>query len=824
MKKITLNLLIVFSILICFKTTNGQSTTLGNVFGPLKFIGYNFPSGHLDIGNADANPIRFYTNGHNGFNYPFLTSLRMIIYDDPLFPFNEGFVGIGGVFQTQSPQNILHIDGGGSANTGPLGAYTQWTNARPNVGNTTPTMGLTVGIDTWGNAIFDNYALPLGMPNGQMIFRFNTTPAGLLDQFFGNTTFGYKTFPPPIAPVNSNNTAIGVLAMANSNPFQNNTALGYQALTINNSSGLNLASDNSAFGKMAGSHNVDGSFNVFMGTNAGLGIVTGGYNVLIGENTQPSVDVSKSVTLGGNTSVEANDATAIGFGCDAPHVSTLILGSTNSNTASNYVNVGIGYSGFIPGPQALLDVWRGNFVNMPNPTGINIQNDDVSSTGTGTATGITNTVDGLNSSNHGMDINITNAFGANYGGVIRVSNPSNPGGLCYDLRIYAHDGIGNTGVRGAVYDGLHTGYTRNAGIEFYVGSSNGDPTSWDYGGLLTVNNNTANHNFGLWAEVSTSSSSSATNVGVYAYTPIAGGSANAAGSNNIAVYGDLGISGCPCPITGPSKFAGYFNGDLVYTSACYLVSDSALKQNVQPLTNPMATLNLLFPKQYEFNQQQNPSMQLESGTHFGIMAQNLYNVLPQLTKHVNHPARYDSLGNMTYDSIPYLAVNTIELIPYLIAAAKVHDSTINALTAQNNSMQSQINNLSNIIDSCCNIRQQQRRQNKDDGNGGNNDGGNDSNSNNIDVSLSSQSIVLFQNVPNPFKEQTVISYTIPDNLTDVKIVFTDNLGNIIKEVPISSHGPGQLTVYAQDLSSGIYTYTIISNGITIDSKRMVKMK
>jgi|GEM_PF-2818201 len=99
--------------------------------------------------------------------------------------------------------------------------------------------------------------------------------------------------------------------------------------------------------------------------------------------------------------------------------------------------------------------------------------------------------------------------------------------------------------------------------------------------------------------------------------------------------------------------------------------------------------------------------------------------------------------------------------------------------------------------------------------------GKNSERNATDVTLASGSIVLDQNQPNPFKEQTTITYFIPEDSKDVKIIFTDSRGTVLKEVEIAQTGNGQLNVYAQDLSSGIYTYTLIADGVTIDSKKMV---
>jgi len=94
-----------------------------------------------------------------------------------------------------------------------------------------------------------------------------------------------------------------------------------------------------------------------------------------------------------------------------------------------------------------------------------------------------------------------------------------------------------------------------------------------------------------------------------------------------------------------------------------------------------------------------------------------------------------------------------------------------------------------------------------------------------DVELSdAQAIVLDQNVPNPFAESTIISYFIPENVSSAQIIFTDNSGKVLKTVNITEKGKGMLKVFGQDLSSGIYSYTLVADGKTIDSKSMIKLK
>ncbi|HLG33256.1 MAG TPA: tail fiber domain-containing protein [Bacteroidia bacterium] len=324
-------------------------------------------------------------------------------------------------------------------------------------------------------------------------------------------------------------------------------------------------------------------------------------------------------------------------------------------------------------------------------------------------------------------------------------------------------------------------------------------------GLKGIASN-AKNNYGLWAEVKPPTANSF-NVGVYGLVRI--GAAPPVGSTNYAVYGDLGIVNPPCfpPPACPTApdFAGYFNGDVMCTTGNYVLSDAGLKQNIQAIANPMSLINALLPKTYTLNQQANQSMRLAADTvHAGLLAQDVEGVLPGSVKECIHPARYDSLGNQTHAAINFKAINYTEFIPFLIAGMKQMDST-------NQAQQTLIDSLLEIV---ANTEIPQQQQNPNDNNNGNS----------IDVKLSSRGIVLEQNKPNPYKENTVIEYFIPDDAVNVKIIFTDAKGNVLTEVEIPEKGKGQLNVYAADLSSGIYTYTIVADGITIDTKRMMKTK
>jgi hypothetical protein len=50
----------------------------------------------------------------------------------------------------------------------------------------------------------------------------------------------------------------------------------------------------------------------------------------------------------------------------------------------------------------------------------------------------------------------------------------------------------------------------------------------------------------------------------------------------------------------------------------------------------------------------------------------------------------------------------------------------------------------------------------------------------------------------------------------------DGTGKLINSVDISERGNGQLNVFANDLSTGVYTYSLVADGQITATKRMFK--
>ena len=92
----------------------------------------------------------------------------------------------------------------------------------------------------------------------------------------------------------------------------------------------------------------------------------------------------------------------------------------------------------------------------------------------------------------------------------------------------------------------------------------------------------------------------------------------------------------------------------------------------------------------------------------------------------------------------------------------------------------------------------------------------------VEGSLTSKN-KLYQNTPNPFKEQTTIRFSLADDAKDAAICIFDMTGKTIKKFPISS-GIESVSVGGYELGEGMFLYSLIVNGQEIDTKKMIISK
>ena len=371
----------------------------------------------------------------------------------------------------------------------------------------------------------------------------------------------------------------------------------------------------------------------------------------------------------------------------------------------------------------------------------------------------------------------------NLGGLFNASNARTNAGISTS----ATNGLDNTGIQ--VISNTSSGGISNTGININVSGTSNNAQALKG----TVNNTSASaiNTYGLLLNTSASNG----NVyGIFSAAPI------------------TAVQNPGSPPNPNGSYAGYFAGDVVRTGTDNFTSDFNLKQNIDTITNALGIIKKLKPKTFEYKQSSFPSMNLPSGKQYGFIAQDVQTILPELVNNNVHPAKLDSAGNILVPSVNFLSLEYQQLIGIMVKAMQQQQSKIDSLTTKLNSKDSiqdaRLTALENAINQCCS-NAAARSYN--------------SNSNQLDVELSDKdAIVLNQNVPNPFAEQTTITYNVPSSIEKAQLIFFNSNGQVIQTVDIKTRGKGKVNVFASDLSSGLYHYTLVADGKVVDSKKMVR--
>lgn len=83
---------------------------------------------------------------------------------------------------------------------------------------------------------------------------------------------------------------------------------------------------------------------------------------------------------------------------------------------------------------------------------------------------------------------------------------------------------------------------------------------------------------------------------------------------------------------------------------------------------------------------------------------------------------------------------------------------------------------------------------------------------------------LQQNQPNPFRENTMVNYFIPNTAQNAHIQVTSVDGKVLGIVKIQEKGQGQATIKAATYPAGTYYYSLIVDGQVFETKKMVLTK
>lgn len=85
----------------------------------------------------------------------------------------------------------------------------------------------------------------------------------------------------------------------------------------------------------------------------------------------------------------------------------------------------------------------------------------------------------------------------------------------------------------------------------------------------------------------------------------------------------------------------------------------------------------------------------------------------------------------------------------------------------------------------------------------------------------SSSAVLLQNNPNPFTAETEIKMTLPENVGHATITIYNLEGKQMKSIRVNDRGEVKVKLLGNELSAGMYLYSLIADGKVVDTKRMI---
>ncbi len=86
---------------------------------------------------------------------------------------------------------------------------------------------------------------------------------------------------------------------------------------------------------------------------------------------------------------------------------------------------------------------------------------------------------------------------------------------------------------------------------------------------------------------------------------------------------------------------------------------------------------------------------------------------------------------------------------------------------------------------------------------------------------STTGVALYQNTPNPFSVDTEIKMELPETTRQASVIVYNLEGKELKQIVVSERGNAAVKISANDLSAGMYLYTLIVDGKIVDTKRLI---
>ena len=224
-------------------------------------------------------------------------------------------------------------------------------------------------------------------------------------------------------------------------------------------------------------------------------------------------------------------------------------------------------------------------------------------------------------------------------------------------------------------------------------------------------------------------------------------------------------------------FTGYFK--YLYRTYEYSLSDKKIKKNIEPITSAIEIVNKLNPVTYGIKDHPTQFKEAKSKAgeiHYGFIAQEVQEILPDLTSY----SEETDLLYLDYEGIIPILTRAFQELKFEVDSLK---EIINSSTSKLESSNARL--IENQV-------------------------------NTIDIPSK-----LYQNIPNPFSENTEIRFDISIESLNAQLFFFDLNGSMIQSHQIKERGNSKFTLDRNSLSPGIYLYSLIVDGNEVGTYRMI---
>lgn len=213
-------------------------------------------------------------------------------------------------------------------------------------------------------------------------------------------------------------------------------------------------------------------------------------------------------------------------------------------------------------------------------------------------------------------------------------------------------------------------------------------------------------------------------------------------------------------------------------------SDIKIKENIRSIESPLAAIRQIRGIQYDLKRDyftNTPEEKIdelveEGKNKYGVIAQELMEILPDLVTFNDEAELY--------------GVNYVGLIPILVEAIK--------------EQQIQIEELQTAVESSGVLK-----------------GATVNISSTDPQSSAAGTSTLYQNAPNPFTEETTISYSLGETVGSATLFIYDMSGKQLRSYDLHERGGSDITIHGGELDAGMYMYSLVADGLLIGTKQML---